>query len=199
MRQLLRGLTDQVDIVARLSTSVLFNPQPPFRIPFNMASQIYSSLHFPEYPPWGPLFPWGEVGVYPTGNAKHSSEPMTCRSTIPLAPAIGLNEPQHQRTPSFHSNMSYPMLRFLDNSDYSRGTTGYGSALPDPGGTSKPNMKATIPASLWQHILLWHDSINVDTTPQGSLRISCDWTTDVRWLSCSECENCERKCFKSGI
>jgi hypothetical protein len=37
---------------------------------------------------------------------------------LPLGPSIGLNEAQHQRTASFHSDMPYPMLRFLGERDY---------------------------------------------------------------------------------
>jgi hypothetical protein len=36
---------------------------------------------------------------------------------LPLGPAVGLNEVSHQRAASFHSDMSYPMLRFLGERD----------------------------------------------------------------------------------
>ncbi len=37
---------------------------------------------------------------------------------LPLGPETGLNEAQHRRTASFHSDMSYPMQRFLGEQDY---------------------------------------------------------------------------------
>jgi hypothetical protein len=44
---------------------------------------------------------------------------------LPLGPVIGLNEAQHQRTASFHSDMFLPMLRFLGECDYGKPSTPY--------------------------------------------------------------------------
>lgn len=195
-----------------------------------MSSQIFILVSRPSFYNFR-NYTWAEVGTYAAGNAKPSSEPMTCHSTkalaleiddpygrtpkafISLAQAIGLNEPQHRRTPSSHIDMSDSVLkstillstRFLDDeSDYHRGTPGYDSALPDPGATSKINMKATILASLWQHVPLWLGFFNIDTISPGSLWNCFDWTTDARWLNCSECnhtrcENCQRKRISCGV
>ena len=124
---------------------------------------------------------------------------------LPLGPAHNLNEAQHRRTISFHSNMAYSILRFLGGGDYyHRGTTGHDSALLEPESHLQTYLQATILASLWQHILLWYDLVSVGTISTGSFWTCCDWTTQAAQLSSSECnhtrcENCQGKCIKSGI
>jgi hypothetical protein len=57
-------------------------------------------------------------GPCPEGPEREDPNMNVTHGYLPLGPPIGLNEAQHQRTASFHSNMSYPMLRFLDEHDY---------------------------------------------------------------------------------
>jgi hypothetical protein len=104
---------------------------------------------------------------------------------LPLGPAHNLNEAQHRRTISFHSNMAYSILRFLSGGDYyHRGTTGHDSALLEPESHLQTYLQATILASLWQHILY---------KPMQVVQLSsleCNYT---------RCKNCQGKCIKSGI
>jgi hypothetical protein len=57
-------------------------------------------------------------GPCPEGPEREDPNMHITNGYLPLGPAAGLNEPQHQRTASFHSNISYPMQRFLGELDY---------------------------------------------------------------------------------
>jgi hypothetical protein len=57
-------------------------------------------------------------GPCPEGPEKEDPNMHFTTTYLPLGPPIGLNEIQHQRTASFHSDMSLPMQRFLSSCDY---------------------------------------------------------------------------------
>jgi hypothetical protein len=168
---------------------------------------------------------WAEIETYATGNTEDSSQPMACyidpelelhlcgthfpnpyshaaaENYLPLRTAIDLSEARHRRTTSFHSNMSYSMLGFLDEGDYYlHGAIGHDSALLEPELLARIGLKVTMLSNWWQYILMVHGSVNVGTIPPGSLRIPWHWTTDAWELTRSECnhtfcENWQRKCL----
>ncbi|KAE9376971.1 hypothetical protein N431DRAFT_368469 [Stipitochalara longipes BDJ] len=57
-------------------------------------------------------------GPCPEGPEREDPNTPFTASYLPLGPPIGLNETQHQRTASFNSDLSFPMLRFLRERDY---------------------------------------------------------------------------------
>jgi hypothetical protein len=57
-------------------------------------------------------------GPCPEGPEREDPNMHSTASYLPLGPPIGLNETQHQRTASFHSDLSLPMLRFLSEREY---------------------------------------------------------------------------------
>lgn len=61
-------------------------------------------------------------GQWPEGPEREDPSLHFTPSFLPLGPPVGLNEVQHQRTASLHSDMSLPMLRFLGENDF-YGTT----------------------------------------------------------------------------
>jgi len=63
---------------------------------------------------------------------EHEKPELSCGNTyLPLAPEIGLNEPQHRRSSSSHHNMSYQMRRFLIDQDSIRPLHCIESAAPE--------------------------------------------------------------------
>jgi hypothetical protein len=199
----------------RLRSFNMSRPMPEVLIPTSCYNYEWYSLPTVAFIPTGKREYWARK-IY-------SSELMTYHSTkalaperddlydhaaeafLPLGPALDLNETQHRRIAPFHFDMAYPMLRFLkESNDYLHGATGHDSALLEPESLARIGPQVNMLSTRSQHVLLWHDSVHVDTFPPGSLRISCEWATDLRRLSCSECihtccENCQRNCIKSGI
>jgi hypothetical protein len=57
-------------------------------------------------------------GPCPEGPEREDPNMHISNAYLPLGPDTGLNETQHQRTASFHSEMSYPMQRFLGDLGY---------------------------------------------------------------------------------
>ena len=71
---------------------------------YNQVPQSYASSNLSGPCPEGP-------------EREDPNVPLTARY-LPLGPPIGLNETQHQRAASFHSDLSLPMLRFLGEREY---------------------------------------------------------------------------------
>jgi hypothetical protein len=59
-------------------------------------------------------------GPCPEGPEREDPNMHLTNTYLPLGPDTGLNEAQHQRTASFHSDMSLPMRRFLEELDYTQ-------------------------------------------------------------------------------